>query len=102
MTKREFLDALSKKLSDMPKREIEDRLGFYSEMIDDRVEDGLTEEEAVLEIGSVDSLAFRILRESDVSIADGTELAAVEYSADEADLPNKKKDKHSPDRKSVV
>ena len=92
MTKREFLDALSKKLSDMPKREIEDRLGFYSEMIDDRVEDGLTEEEAVLEIGSVDELASRIVGEAYVSSEDSTEIAAVEYEA----LPTKKKDKHSP------
>ena len=47
MRKQEFLDALRSKLSGLPEAEIEERLNFYSEMIDDRMEDGLSEEEAV-------------------------------------------------------
>ena len=47
MTKKEFLEQLAGKL---PQNEREERLSFYSEMIDDRMEDGLSEEEAVASI----------------------------------------------------
>ena len=53
MNKREFLNELRKGLSSLSETEIEERIIFYSEMIDDRIEEGLTEEEAVAAIGSV-------------------------------------------------
>ncbi len=61
MCKQEFLDALRLKLSGLPKRDLEERLDFYSEMIDDRIEEGNTEEEAVLAIGSVEEIADGII-----------------------------------------
>ena len=57
MNKQEFLSLLKQKLSKLPKQEIKERITFYSEMIDDRVEEGLSEEEAVLEIGNIDEIA---------------------------------------------
>ncbi len=63
MTKMKFILALNDKLSGLPKDEIEERLNFYSEMIEDRIEEGLSEEEAVLEIGSVDEIAEQIVSE---------------------------------------
>ena len=54
MNKKEFLSELRGRLSDLPEQEIEERLLFYSEMIDDRMEEGLSEEEAVKAIGSTD------------------------------------------------
>ena len=56
MLKADFLRELENKLSDLPRDEVEERLGFYSEMIDDRMEEGLSEEEAVEAIGSVDAV----------------------------------------------
>lgn len=56
MTKRDFLAGLEKKLSELPKEDIKERLGFYSEMIDDRIEEGISEEEAVAEIMSSEKL----------------------------------------------
>lgn len=61
MNKQEFILNLRQKLSGLPTREVEERLAFYSEMIDDRVEEGLTEEDAVAEIGSVDEVASQII-----------------------------------------
>ena len=61
MNKQEFLGALKKRLSGLPKDEIEERLSFYGEMIDDRTEDGRTEEEAVAEIGGADEIAAQII-----------------------------------------
>ena len=61
MTKQEFIDALRKKLSGLPDREVEERLNFYSEMIDDRIEEGREEADAVADFGSVDDVAERII-----------------------------------------
>ena len=47
MNKREFLEQLKKELSGLPQSDIEDRLTFYGEVIDDRTEEGMTESEAV-------------------------------------------------------
>ena len=63
MNKQEFLSLLKQKLSKLPKQEIKERITFYSEMIDDRVEEGLSEEEAVLEIGNIDEIADQIISE---------------------------------------
>ena len=67
MGKNEFLDHLREGLSGLPAGDIEERLTFYGEMIDDRVEDGLTEEEAVREIGDVDEVAAQIIEETPIS-----------------------------------
>lgn len=64
MNKAEFIDNLRAKLSGLPESEIEERLAFYSEMIDDRVEDGRTEEQAVDEIGSIDEIATQTLADT--------------------------------------
>ena len=54
MNKKEFLKKLRKMLNNLPRREIEERISFYSEMIDDRIEEGNTEKDAAILIGSVD------------------------------------------------
>jgi uncharacterized membrane protein len=64
MNKQEFLDALGMRLSVLPKQDVEERLNFYSEMIDDRMEEGITEEESVLEIGSVEEIAAQIIADT--------------------------------------
>ena len=61
MTKLEFLLALQEQLSALPKNEVKEQLAFYDEMIDDRIEDGLSEEEAVAAVGSVEELAAQII-----------------------------------------
>lgn len=61
MNKAEFIFALYEKLPSVPYKELEERLAFYIEMIDDRMEDGLSEEAAVAAIGTVDEIAAQIL-----------------------------------------
>ena len=56
MRKQEFLAQLRKGLSGLPQEDIEERLTFYSEMIDDRMEEGLSEEDAVRQIGNVEEI----------------------------------------------
>lgn len=64
MKKEEFLDKLRKGLSGLPKNDIEERLNFYGEMIDDRIEEGLSEEQAVAKIGSVDAVVSQIIADT--------------------------------------
>ena len=61
MNKQEFITQLRAKLSGLPTQDVEERLAFYSEMIDDRMEEGLSEEEAVTAIGTVDEIAEQIV-----------------------------------------
>ena len=63
MKKREFLMKLQNKLSGLPQDEVKERLNFYSEMIDGRMDDGLSEQDAVAQIGTVDEIATQILAE---------------------------------------
>ena len=46
MDKHTFLTDLRGALSGLPQDDIEERVGFYGEMIDDRMEEGMSEEEA--------------------------------------------------------
>ena len=64
MTKKEFLKELEEKLQGLPKDDLEERLEFYSEMIDDRIEEGKSEFEAVREIGDVDEVVSQIASET--------------------------------------
>ncbi len=64
MKKVEFLTQLRKGLSGLPQNDIEERVAFYSEIIDDRLEEGLSEEDAVLQIGSVDEVIRQILSDT--------------------------------------
>ena len=63
MNKAEFLAALRARLARLPQKEVEERLAFYSEMIDDRVEEGKTEAQAISAIGSVETVAAQILED---------------------------------------
>ena len=63
MTKQEFIDGLRNGLAGYPQEDIDGRLAFYSEMIDDRMEEGLGEEEAVEELGPVEKVVEQIVSE---------------------------------------
>ena len=64
MNKQEFLTRLREGLAGLPQEEISERVTFYHEMIEDRVEDGLAEEEAVAEIGPVEDVIRQIVAET--------------------------------------
>lgn len=64
MGKDAFLAQLRKGLAGLPQKDIEERLTFYSEMIDDRIEEGLSEEEAVAAIGSARQIAAQAVADT--------------------------------------
>lgn len=67
MDKQEFLAQLRRGLSGLPRSEAEERLTFYSEMIEDRMEEGLSEEAAVVAVGSVEEIVAQILADTPIT-----------------------------------
>ena len=61
MNKEMFLAKLRMELYGLPAEDIEERIAFYSEMIDDRVEEGLSEEEAVAQIGPMEDIVSQTI-----------------------------------------
>lgn len=64
MRKQEFLDELAHNLSRLPFEERSRWLKFYEEIIDDGLEDGLTEDEIIASFGNPLVVASRIWNES--------------------------------------
>ncbi len=67
MNKMEFLEKLEKGLAGLPEDDLFERLAFYGEMIDDRVEEEFSEEEAVRAIGKPDEIARQIISDYPLS-----------------------------------
>lgn len=72
MTKEQFINKLNTELSFLSPEELESRLAFYSEMIDDRIEEGLSEEEAVAAIGSIVEIKAQLLSDVPQSLEPST------------------------------
>ena len=63
MNKQEFIERMRDALRGLPEDDVLERISFYSEMIDDRMEEGLSEEEAITSLGSADDLIAQIMSE---------------------------------------
>ena len=61
MDKYDFLASLKERLRSLPEDDAQKYIEYYSEMIDDRVEEGLSEEDAIREIGTPKEIAEQIL-----------------------------------------
>ena len=61
MNKQTFLTELRRALSGLPRDDLEERIAFYGEMIDDRMEEGMSEEEAISGIGTVEGIRKQIV-----------------------------------------
>lgn len=61
MTKNEFIHELNELLYVLPQSEKKRSIDYYSEMIDDRIEDGESEDEATAKIGNPKAIAADII-----------------------------------------
>ena len=64
MKKSEFLWGLAEGLRGLPPADLERWVDYYREMIDDRMDEGLSEEEAVADLGSLEEIRDQILTET--------------------------------------
>ena len=67
MTKQMFLSDLAQAFSVLPEEVARDQLDFHAEMIDDRMEDGMTEQEAVAAAGSAEDILAQLVGEMPLS-----------------------------------
>lgn len=63
MNKTEFTEQLRAALKGLAEEDLKKSVDYYEEMIDDRMEDGIPEEEAVNGLGSIDEIKDKILKE---------------------------------------
>lgn len=75
MTRRQFLNDLYRRLGPLSREEAEQHLTYYAEMLADRMEEGMTEEEAVASMEDVDTIARRILEDAGVEPENAHEAA---------------------------
>jgi len=61
MTRIEFLTELDRRLEVLPRKEADRHLAYYAEILADRAEDGMTDEESVASLESLDIITNRIL-----------------------------------------
>lgn len=64
MKKNDFLWGLAEGLRGLPPEDLERWVDYYREMIDDRMDEGLSEEEAVADLGSLEEIRDQILTET--------------------------------------
>lgn len=67
MNKQEFLKCLREGLAGLPQEDVERAIDFYEEMIDERIEEGMEEEDAVAAIGTVSEAVSQII--SDIPLS---------------------------------
>ena len=68
MNKQEFLDKLKSELERQSISNIENMIEFYDEMICDRMEDGMSEEEAVDSLESIDEIVHEAVLDKSVPV----------------------------------
>ena len=64
MNRQDYLDEIKEKLLGLSEEDIDKALDFYMEAIDDRIEDGLSEEQAIKAVGSSDEVEEQILMDT--------------------------------------
>lgn len=101
MTKQEFLLRLEAGLSGLTESDAQERLTFYSEMIDDRMEDGLSEEDAVSQIGDVETIVASILAEIPKKAPENL-ITHVEKPTHKQEAPKKEQKKRMSARQIVL
>ena len=67
MNRHEYIDSIKEKLKGLSEDDIKKAVEYYEEAIDDRLEDGLTEEQAINSIGTPDEIAEKILMECPIT-----------------------------------
>lgn len=67
MKRDEFLNLLALRLENFEKSEVDNWLKYYGEILDDRIEEGESEEEAVASLGNMDTIFNGILEQTPIT-----------------------------------
>lgn len=83
MTRQEFLDRLGAQLEGVPVDERASALGYYAELLDELIDDGLPEDQAVASLDSPESIACSIVSR-ELSLQEAAALAREQVESNEA------------------
>ena len=64
MSRDAFIGELRHRMAGLPQQTVERTVDYYSELIADSVEDGLTEEEAVARLGSIEEIVASVVKDT--------------------------------------
>lgn len=64
MSKAEFLQQIARGIAGLPQADVDRWLEYYTEMLEDRIEDGMSEEEAVASLGAPAEVVRQILSQT--------------------------------------
>lgn len=74
MSKKKFLDSLKNKLTILEKNEVNNIIAEYSNYIDEKMENGQTEQEAVASFGNIDLLVTEILKSYKINVKQNKDI----------------------------
>lgn len=66
MNRNEFMNEIRSRLTGLPEADIQKTLDFYNEALEDRMEDGLSEDQAVEALGTPAEIADKVLMETPI------------------------------------
>lgn len=91
MNKQEYLDQLRTALGCLSEEEVEESVAFYTEMIDDRVADGMSEEEATAQLDEPKTAARAIIGDLPAEAREASQVSrAAQATPTQAVPPNPK------------
>ena len=64
MNRNQFIDILARKLSSLPEQEIKQTIDYYYEIISDKINDGMSEDQAIESLGSIDEIVAATLSDT--------------------------------------
>ena len=67
MNKAWFLSEIKMKMEQFPDFELQETLDYYNEIIDDKIESGMSEEEAIFSLGKVDEILKEMIYEMPIT-----------------------------------
>ena len=74
----QFIDRLARKLSSLPEQELKQTIDYYYEIISDKMNDGMSENEAIDSLGSIDEIAASILSDTSTLKTDSSKTKVKE------------------------
>lgn len=84
MNKKDFLDEVRTRLSGLGEEDIQKALDFYVEAIDDHIDDGMTEDQAVSAVGTPEEVAEKILMDTPLPTLIKTQAQAMNSASTQA------------------
>ena len=74
INRKKIFNELNSLLKQLPKKERNKTITYYNELINDYIEDGLSEKEAILKLGDIKSIANEILLDNEKNLNNSTSL----------------------------